>query len=130
MWRTCDMDHLRDVFCSRSWPLIYSYMAGESKCLSEPSSAKCSSFPASISQSACNCHGRQCPRHTTKQVKQSLEAKNIEIIKWPGLSPDLNPIENLLKILGDKVMVKKPTTVIELWKRLGKRMDHDHTSAV
>ena len=34
------------------------------------------------------------------------------------LSPDLNTIEGLWKIFGDKVMAKKPTTVTELWKRL------------
>ncbi len=31
-----------------------------------------------------------------------------------GKSADLHPIENLLKIFGDKVMAKKPTTVNKL----------------
>ncbi len=87
-------------------------------CLSEPPSATCSSFPASISQSACNFHARQCPRHTAKQVKQFLEAKNIETMKWPAQCPELSSTENLWKILGDKVIAKKPTIVTELWKRV------------
>ncbi len=58
------------------------------------------------------------PCHTAKRVRQFLETENMEIMKWPAQSPDLNPIENLWKILTDKVMAKKPTTVTELWKRL------------
>ncbi len=53
-----------------------------------------------------------CPHHTTKQVKQFLEEKNIEIIKRQGQSPDLNPICG--EICGDKVMAKKPTTFTKL----------------
>ncbi len=90
----------------------------EYKCLSELPSATCSSFPAIISQAAYYFHARQYSRHAAKQVKQFLEAKNIEIMKWPGQSPDLNPTEILSEKNGDKVMAKKPTTVTGLWNRV------------
>ena len=35
------------------------------------------------------------PCHRSKVVKKFLEQKRIEMLEWPGNSPDLNPIENL-----------------------------------
>ncbi len=63
------------------------------------------------------------PEYLKKSVKGEggsalLEVKNIEIKKWLGQSSDLNPIENLWKILVNKVMATEPTTITELWKRL------------
>lgn len=54
---------------------------------------------------------------SAKHVKQFPETENIEIIKWPSPSPNLNPVEFLWKILGDKVMAKTPSTLNKLWKR-------------
>ena len=39
-------------------------------------------------------------------------------MKWPAQSPDLNPIENLWKVIGDNAMKKSPKTVDELWNAL------------
>lgn len=33
--------------------------------------------------------------HTARTTMQWLKARNIEILPWPSLSPDLSPIENL-----------------------------------
>ena len=46
------------------------------------------------------------PCHTAKVVKGFLDNKNIPTIKWPGNSPDLNPIENVWAYMKDKHMAK------------------------
>ncbi len=60
-----------------------------------------------------------------KWVEQFLKTKNIEIMKWPAQSPDLNPVENLWKILGDKETLF-PNYGRE-WKKSGPR---SHQSSV
>ena len=43
---------------------------------------------------------------------------DFEIMDWPPQSPDLNPIENLWKTLGVKVMERNPTNTEDLWVKL------------
>ena len=43
-----------------------------------------------------------------------LREQDFEIMDWPPQSADLNPIENLWKTLGEKVMERNPTNTEDL----------------
>ena len=58
------------------------------------------------------------PCHKTKVVMSYLSEQEFEIMDWPPQSPDLNPIENLWKTLGVKVMERNPTNTEYLWVKL------------
>ncbi len=52
----------------------------------------------------------RAPCHKANVITKWLEEQNIDILgPWPGNSPDLNPIENLLSILKGWVDKQKPT---------------------
>ena len=58
------------------------------------------------------------PCHKAKVVMSYLSEQDFEIMDWPPQSPDLNPIENLWKTLGVKVMERNPTYTVDLWVKL------------
>ena len=58
------------------------------------------------------------PCHKEKVVMSYLSEQDFEIMDWPPQSPDLNPIENLWKTLGVKVMERNPTNTEDLWVKL------------
>ena len=52
------------------------------------------------------------PTHTASRVQLWLwdwaEENGIELVDWPAYSPDLNPIENLWKLLKEKILEYHP----------------------
>ena len=59
------------------------------------------------------------PVHSAKCVKTWLCAENYLLLeKWPGSSPDLNPIENCWVVLKKEVAKQNPTSYNDLRSKI------------
>ena len=60
------------------------------------------------------------PPHHAKYTVEYLKNKKIEVMEWPPLSPDLNPIENLWGILSQAIYAggKSYQNTSDLWDAL------------
>ena len=54
------------------------------------------------------------PCHIARIVKQWLAEPGVQLLDWPGNSPDLNPIENLWVSIKKRVAQKKCSSLEEL----------------
>lgn len=60
------------------------------------------------------------PIHQSRETKNWLAERNIDVLAWPPYSPDLNPIENLWGIIANEVYKngKQFDNIIDLKKRI------------
>ena len=54
------------------------------------------------------------PCHRAKMVSDWLRSNSINVLQWPGNSPDCNPIENLWSVMKDYVAAMRPKSAIDL----------------
>ncbi|CAB1453526.1 unnamed protein product [Pleuronectes platessa] len=54
------------------------------------------------------------PKHTARATKEWFGLKNVNVLKWPSQSPDLNPIENLWQDLKIAVHRRSQSNLTEL----------------
>lgn len=56
------------------------------------------------------------PKHTSKRAKAFIERQQINAMKWPSQSPDLNPIEHLWNYVDKDVKEQKPPNLDRLYE--------------
>jgi predicted DNA-binding protein (UPF0251 family) len=70
------------------------------------------------------------PCHQAQLIKQWLMAAHIPTLQWPPNSPDLNPIENLWRVIKSKVAGMHPSSLDELKRCIQHIWDNDFPSSV
>ncbi|KXL43888.1 MAG: hypothetical protein FE78DRAFT_151392 [Acidomyces sp. 'richmondensis'] len=46
--------------------------------------------------------------HTAKATRDLFLSKELDVVKWPAQSPDLNPIENISSLLKHRIGLHFP----------------------
>ena len=65
------------------------------------------------------------PCHTAKSIKNLLATQKIPLLDWPGNSPNLNPIENVCKLLKRENSTKKVTNRTQLIEKVIWHWNHN-----
>ena len=55
------------------------------------------------------------PWHKAKTVLSFLEEEGIAVMMWPPQSPNMNPIENVWKIIGGEAQNRNSRNIDDLW---------------
>ena len=55
------------------------------------------------------------PCHKAKTVLSFLEEEGIVFMEWTPQSPDMNPIKNVCRIIGEKAQNRNPQYIDDLW---------------
>ena len=56
--------------------------------------------------------------HSTNSVKTFLSEEDVTVMEWPAKNPDMNPVENVRKLLNERPQEKNPRNVEELQANL------------
>ena len=54
------------------------------------------------------------PSHTARSTRALLQANRINVLSWPSLSPDLNLIEHIWDVIGQRVRSRVPLNIRDL----------------
>ena len=55
------------------------------------------------------------PYHKTKTVLSFLKEEGIAVLKRLPQNPEMNPLENVRKIIGEKAQNRNPQNIDDLW---------------
>lgn len=58
------------------------------------------------------------PPHISVSTKNWFRQRNIQVLPWPPNSPDINPLENLWRIMKKKLQENPPASKTELVARI------------
>lgn len=65
------------------------------------------------------------PCHKAKVIGKFLQDNNVEVLDWPGNSPDMNPIENIWEFMKIEISKVAPTTKNALTEALINIWNHN-----